>query len=218
MLSWPALQVSSPYLVGLIIRKARNYLVTAANCHYTCQPMSQHIIGLLPMLQQPTHTCSNMFQKSWPLPKPFSSASQPTQHAHMQHFKSLSSVHSHKSLHFASTNQPNALHNISSSQQPSTVLHSSYQAHTQSNHQPSHQCHAPSHRVSTICYCPISKSVSAHHGPPLPWPWGIMWSKVPPHATPHHAHHSKSSRENELVLLKEQLGASLDRHEKPLVY
>ena len=27
---------------------------------------------------------------------------------------------------------------------------------------------------------------SAHHGPPMPWPWGTMWSKVPPHATPMH--------------------------------
>jgi len=120
-------------------------------------------------------------------------------------------------MHSTSTNQPNALHSISSSQQPNTILHSSYQAHTQSNHQPSHQCHAPSHKVSTTCCYPKSKSVSAHHDPLLPWPWGIMWNKVPPHATPHYAHHSKSSRETGLVPLKEQLGASLDRHEEPLV-
>ena len=50
------------------------------------------------------------------------------------------------------------------------------------NQQLSHQCHAPLHRVSTNYYCPTSKSISAHHGPPLPWPWGITWSKVPPHA------------------------------------
>ena len=43
-----------------------------------------------------------------------------------------------------------------------------------------------------------------------------MWSKVPPHAAPRHAHHSKSRRETGLVPLKEQLGASLDRHEEPL--
>ena len=34
---------------------------------------------------------------------------------------------------------------------------------------------------------------------------------------PHHAHHSESNRETKLVPLKEQLGASLDRHEEPLV-
>ena len=32
MMSWPALHVSNPYLAGLIIRKARNCLVSAANC------------------------------------------------------------------------------------------------------------------------------------------------------------------------------------------
>ena len=106
---------------------------------------------------------------------------------------------------------------ISSSQQPSTTLHSSHQAHTQSNHQPSPQCHAPSHKFSTTYCCPTSKFVSAHHGPPLPWPWGIMWSKVPPHAAPRHAHHFESSRETGLVPLKKQLRASLDRHEEPLV-
>ena len=44
-----------------------------------------------------------------------------------------------------------------------------------------------------------------------------MWSKVSPHAAPHHAHHFEFSRETGLVPFKEQLGASLDRHEEPLV-
>ena len=61
------------------------------------------------------------------------------------------------------------------------------------------------------------QTVAAHHGPPLPWPWGIMWSKVPPHAAPHHAHQTDPSRGTGLVPLKEHLGASLDRHEEPLV-
>ena len=32
MMSWPALHVSNPYSAGLIIRKVRNCLVSAANC------------------------------------------------------------------------------------------------------------------------------------------------------------------------------------------
>uniref|UniRef100_A0A7N2MK39 Uncharacterized protein n=1 Tax=Quercus lobata TaxID=97700 RepID=A0A7N2MK39_QUELO len=119
-------------------------------------------------------------------------------------------------MHSASTNQPNVLHNISSSQQLSTALHSSHQAHIQSNHQLSH--HAMHYHVGSAppAAAHHQQSVSTHHGPPLPWPWGIMWSKVLPHAAPHHAHQSASSRETRLVPLKEHLGASLDGHEEPL--
>ena len=56
-----------------------------------------------------------------------------------------------------------------------------------------------------------------HHGYPLPWPYGIMWSKVPPHTVSYHAYHFESNRETELIPLREQLRASLERHEELLV-
>ena len=56
-------------------------------------------------------------------------------------------------------------------------------SHTR-NQQLSYQCHTPLHRVNTTCCCPSSKSISTHYGPPLQWPRGVMWSKVPPHTAP----------------------------------
>ena len=58
MLPWLALYVSSLYTAGLIIKKARNCLVTAS-AH--AEPMSQQTMGSLPILQQPTQQVLTRF-------------------------------------------------------------------------------------------------------------------------------------------------------------
>ena len=50
MLSWPTIHVSSPYTIGLIIRKAMNCLVTVIAHVAHAQPMSQQTMGPLPIL------------------------------------------------------------------------------------------------------------------------------------------------------------------------
>ena len=54
MLSWPVLHVSSPYTTGLNIRKSRDYFLIATAHVAHAQPMSQHTIEPLPILQEPT--------------------------------------------------------------------------------------------------------------------------------------------------------------------
>ncbi|KAK9999285.1 hypothetical protein SO802_018888 [Lithocarpus litseifolius] len=60
ILSWPALHVPSSYTAGLIIRKARNYLVTIIAHAAYAQPMSQQTMGPLPILQQFTQVLGGL--------------------------------------------------------------------------------------------------------------------------------------------------------------
>ena len=222
MLSWLALHVSSPYLAGLNIRKVRNCLVTAVNCHctlYTYQPMSQHLMGLLPMLLQPIHNCFSTFQKSWPLPKPFlfcitAHTACPSTTPQVITISTLTQVHVF--CQYQPT-QCLAQHMIITAAQHCLAL----KPPSPNTKQPSTKSPMPctiTQGQHHLLLLNIIEPIFAHHGHPLPWPWGIMWRKVPPHIAPHDAHHSESNRETELVSLKEQLGASLDRHEELLVY
>ena len=133
MLSWSTLHVFSPYTAIVIIKKARNYLVIANN--YSCtsvhsQPISQQIIGPLPITQQP-NDLHKAFDHHSNLALPCTQANKPT--------------------HKRATKKP----------MPCTTKQGQ-------------------HHLLLL----IIKTNFTHHGPPLPWPRCIIWSKVPPHVAP----------------------------------
>ena len=153
--------------------------------------MSQQTIGPVPILQQPTQLVPTRFREAWPMLKVFHQHYNPH---NMPICNIQSNCHQPTStcpcIQPAYTSpMPCTQHSIITVTQPCLALQPP-SPHTR-NQQLIHQCHAPPRRVSTTYCCPSSKPylptmALLYRGLPLPWPLGIMWSNVPPHAAPHH--------------------------------
>ena len=133
MLSWPALHVTSPYITSLILNKARNCLVTAIAQSAHANPCLSRSLGLYPMLQQPTQSVPHVLGGLAPAHALLISITAhiacPSEAHQVTAISPLAQIH-------AFSQHPPAqclAHSIISSQQPSIALHSSHQAHTQSN-------------------------------------------------------------------------------------
>ena len=185
-MSWLTLHISSPLHSKSDHQESQELL---GNCHCTCCTCTTHVSvdHEASAHPPPAHTtCSHPFQEAQPMLK-----------ASHQHYSPHSMLtcstqsNCHQPTNICPCIQPAPTspmpctqHSIVTATQPCLALQppSPYIR----NQQLSHQCHVPSHKVSTTCCYLLSKSFSTHHGSPLPWPQGIMWSKVPPHAAPHH--------------------------------
>ena len=119
--------------------------------------MSQHTMGPLPILQQPTQHVLTHFGEAWPMRK-----------ASYQHYSphSMPTCNTHKNCHQPTSTcpyiqpaptspMPCTQHLIITAAQPCLAI-KPLSPHIR-NQQLSHQCHAPPCRVNTTYCCPSSQ-------------------------------------------------------------
>ena len=118
--------------------------------------MSQHTMGPLPILQQPTQHVPIHFGKAWPMLKAshqhYSPHSMPTCSTQSNYHQPTSTC---PCIQLTPTSpMPYTHHLIITVTQPCLTLKPP-SPHTR-NQQLSHQCHAPPHKVNTTCCYPSS--------------------------------------------------------------